>query len=343
MIALDGSSGEGGGQILRSALTLSILTAQPFTIKNIRANRRRPGLQPQHLKSVEAAGAICRARISGHHLDSTQLTFEPGTVSAGEYRFDIGTAGATTLVLQTIFLPLSFAASSSRITITGGTHVPWSPCFDYLDLQWLPFMKRIGADAEIHLIEAGFYPKGGGKISAEIHPVKTITPLHILERGDMKVILGISAYANLQRQVAERQMQQTEILLKREGIEPIIEIKEWPAHGINTMMMLLGVFEHSLGCYFALGARGKPAEKVATEAADAFVGFMHRQGAFDEFLADQLVLPLALADGPSVFKTPKITQHLLTNIGVIRSFLDTQIAVEGNIGEEGMVWIGLRS
>lgn len=339
MIEIDGSTGEGGGQILRSALSLSVLTNQPFTITNIRANRPKPGLQPQHLKSVEAAGAICGAQISGNHLNSSELTFEPAALSAGEYQFDIGTAGAATLVLQTIFIPLSFAKTASRITITGGTHVPWSPTYDYLELQWLPFMKRIGFDAEIHLLEAGFYPKGGGKILAEIHPAAPLIPLKILSRGELKKIRGISGYANLPRSVAERQVTQAQKLLTRRGFESTIEIKELPARGINTIMLLLGVFEHSLCCYSALGARGKPAEKVAAEATEAFLHFIESDGVFDEYLADQLLLPFALARGHSQFKTPKITQHLLTNIEVIRTFLDTHISVDGKMGEAGMVQI----
>ncbi len=345
MIEIDGSAGEGGGQILRSALALSALTAQAFKIKNIRQNRPKPGLQPQHLKSVEAAGAICRARVSDIQLHSTQLTFEPGAVAAGDYQFDIGTAGAATLVLQTVFLPLSFAASPSQITITGGTHVPWSPCYDYLELQWLPFMKRLGFDAELQLVEAGFYPKGGGKIVAKIQPVKTVAPLQLTHRGELKKTLGISAYANLRREVAERQMNQALRMLKSRGIAPNIEIKELRSRGVNTMMLLLGVFERSLCCYFALGARGqpvqtgKPAEKVAAEAAESFTRFLATGGVFDEFLADQLLLPLSLAAGVSQFVTPKITQHLLTNADVIQKFLGAKISIDGKLGEEGKVEI----
>jgi len=337
MIELDGATGEGGGQILRSALTLSTLTSQPFRIKNIRRHRPKPGLQPQHLQCVQAAGAICRAHLDGNKLNSTQLIFEPGAVLPGEYRFDIGTAGATALVLQTIFLPLSFASTSSHVIITGGTHVPWSPCYDYLELQWLPFMKRLGFDAELQLVQAGFYPKGGGKIVAKIHPAETLSSLQITNRGKLKTIQGISAYANLNRQVAERQVNQARLVLRDHEMEAAIRIKEWPSPGINTMMLLMAVFEHSLSCHFALGARGKPAEKVATESAESLLNFLSSSGVFDEYLADQLLLPLAIAKGDSVFKTPQITQHLLTNIEVIRAFMNTEIAVEGNLGEEGVV------
>ncbi|NIR47793.1 RNA 3'-phosphate cyclase [candidate division KSB1 bacterium] len=337
MILIDGAFGEGGGQILRSSLTLSVITGKPVAIQNIRANRRKPGLQPQHLKSVEAAASISNARLTGNQLSSTELTFEPSRIHSGEYRFDIGTAGSTSLVLQTVFLPLSLAADSSKVTITGGTHVPWSPSFHYLELQWLPKMQRLGFDAELKMEEAGFYPKGGGKIVAEIHPAENISGLVRLDRGELKKLFGISAYANLKRQVAERQLNQAKEILANRGFEPIIEIRKLSSPGINTMMLILGVFEHSLCCYFSLGARGKPAEKVATEAANQFLAFMNTSGVFDEYLADQILLPLALTNQTSEFRVPKITQHLLTNSEVIRQFTEASITIDGELGEEGLV------
>jgi RNA 3'-terminal phosphate cyclase (ATP) len=339
MITIDGALGEGGGQILRSALTLSAVTGKPFTIKNIRANRPKPGLQAQHLKSVEAAAAICQARVAGSALHSTELTFEPREIISGEYRFDIGTAGATTLVLQTIFIPLSLAKGSSRATITGGTHVPWSPSFHYLEMHWLQFMERLGFRANLKMIEAGFYPQGGGNVTAEIHPVKSILPLRILERGNLKTIHGISAYANLELSVAERQKFQACDILRQHDLLNEIEILKMPARGKNTMLLLLGEFEYSKCCYFSLGARGKPAETVAREAAQAFLKFLNTSGVFDEYLADQLLIPLALAQGPSEFKTPVVTQHLLTNLSVIQNFINAEIKVEGKLGEEGRVKI----
>ncbi|MFQ5866226.1 MAG: RNA 3'-terminal phosphate cyclase, partial [bacterium] len=333
MITIDGSYGEGGGQILRSALTLSTVTGKPFTIKNIRANRPKPGLKAQHLKSVEAAGVITNAHIVGNHLNSTQLTFEPREIRGGEYWFEIGTAGSTSLVLQTIFIPLSLAKNPSWVSIKGGTHVPWAPCYHYLELQWLPFMKRLGFNATLKMVEAGFYPQGGGKIIAEIESTRTISALQLLDRGRLTNIRGISAYANLNPQVAERQSNQAKKELRKESLVPNVEILKMPARGKNTMMLLLGQFEHSQCCYYALGARGKPAEKVAAEAAIDFLNFLGTSGVFDEHLADQLLIPLALAKGTSEFKTPKITQHLLTNIEVIESFIEAEITVQGKLGE----------
>ncbi len=343
MIIIDGSFGEGGGQILRSALTLSAVTGKPFRITNIRANRPKPGLQAQHRKSVEAAAAICHADVAGNTLHSTELTFEPREIRSGEFRFDIGTAGATTLVLQTIFIPLSLAKESSHVTITGGTHVPWSPSFHYLKMHWLPFMERLGFRAKLNMIEAGFYPQGGGKITVEIYPIQTILPLRILERGNLKTIHGISAYANLEVSVAERQKQRAGEMLRQHQLPHEMEILRLPAQRKNTMMLLLGEFEHSRCCYFALGARGKPAEKVAQEAADALLKFLATSGVFDEYLADQLLIPLALANGPSEFKTPMATQHLLTNREIIRFFSNNELAVEEQPGGESTVRVQVSS
>ena len=168
MIVIDGSIGEGGGQILRSALSLSLLTGQAFDIKNVRARRSNPGLRPQHLSAVQAATQISRASVDGDRKGSSRITFNPGPVQAGEYHFDIGTAGATSLVLQTLLLPLALVQGTSRLTITGGTHVPWSPCFHYLDWHWVRILSRIGIDFDLSLIKAGFFPRGGGEVHATI-------------------------------------------------------------------------------------------------------------------------------------------------------------------------------
>ncbi|MFQ5771160.1 MAG: RNA 3'-terminal phosphate cyclase, partial [bacterium] len=304
MITIDGSFGEGGGQILRSALTLSAVTSTPFTIKNIRANRAKPGLKAQHLKSIAAAGSITKAHIEGNHLESSQIFFEPRELKGGEYRFEIGTAGSTALVLQTIFLPLSLAKTPSRVSITGGTHVAWAPCYHYLELQWLPFMQRLGFKANLNMKMAGFYPQGGGEILSEIQPVQNITSLKLLNRGKLKTILGVSAFANLNPTVAERQKIQTEKILQQNNLLPAVEINKMPARGKNTMMLLLGRFEYSQCCYFSLGARGKPAETVATESALQFLHFMNTSGVIDEYLADQILIPLVLSDKPSAFRVP---------------------------------------
>ena len=339
VITIDGSQGEGGGQVLRSALTLSLVTDKKLEITNIRARRSRPGLRPQHLKAVEAAAAIGLASVEGANLGSTSLVFAPGPIRPGHYQIDIGTAGSTSLVLQTIFLPLSLARGLSKVTITGGTHVPMSPCYHYIDQQWLAIMRQIGFDAQLTLLQAGFYPQGGGRLAAEIRPCGAIKPLQLMERGALEQIRGISAIANLDRKIAERQRNQ---VLRRLGDEyrlNDIRIVNLPALSKGTMLLLIAEFEYTQCCYFALGELGKPAERVADEAVDSLLAFLETGAAVDKYLADQLLLPLAFADGPSALHTSRITNHLITNAQVLRAFLSADIEISGEIGQPGTVRI----
>lgn len=339
MIHIDGSQGEGGGQVLRSSLTLSLLTQQDLQITNIRARRSKPGLRAQHLKAVEAAVSVGRAKAEGVDFGSTTLSFHPEVIHPGRYKFDIGTAGSAALVLQTIFLPLARAETTSTVTITGGTHVKWSPNYHYLDLHWLNFMRRIGCDAELKMESAGFYPEGGGRVTASIRPCSHIKNLHITEPGKLQQIRGISAIANLPRHVAERQREQVIRRLGDHHYLNDIRLLEMPSRFKGTMLLLLAEFEHSQACYFALGEIGKPAERVADEAIDQLEEFLTTGGAIDQYLADQLLLPLAFASGPSQLRTSKITKHLLTNAEVVRAFTPARITIEGNLGEPGLITI----
>lgn len=339
MIKIDGSQGEGGGQVLRSALTLSLMTGKGVSLFNIRANRSNPGLRHQHLCAVKAAHTIGKGEVNGGKLGSTSLEFQPHTIQPGRYRFNIGTAGATTLVLQTIFLPLSRAPAASSFIITGGTHVPWSPSYHYLEMQWLPFMERLGFDARISLDLAGFYPRGGGQIQGRIKPLEAIKSIKIDERGPLKQIRGVSAVANLDRRIAERQRSQVLRRLSDKYRLNDIRIKQLPSKFKGTILLLLAEFEKSQCCYFSLGKPGKPAELVADDTINAFESFMTTSGAVDEYLADQLLLPLAFASGNSSFNSSKITHHLITNAEVIKKFIDIQIDIYGKIGQPGLVTI----
>ena len=339
MIKIDGSQGEGGGQLVRSALTLSLLTGDRVQIDNIRANRPNPGLSHQHLAAVKAAQTIGKGEVNGGKLGSTKLEFHPRTIKPGRYRFNIGTAGATTLVLQTVFLPLSVAKATSSIKITGGTHVPWSPSYDYMEMQWLPYMNKLGFEAHISLDLAGFYPKGGGQIQGRIKPIESIYPLEILDRGPLKQIRGISAVANLDRRIAERQRNQ---VIRRLGDKyklNDIRVRQLPSNFKGTIMLLLGEFEFSQCCYFSLGKPGKPAERVADEAINALESFMATNGVIDEYLADQLLLPLAFASGRSRFRSAKLTNHLITNADLIKKFINVEIDIDGVIGQPGLVTV----
>ena len=229
MIDIDGSFGEGGGQLLRSSLTLSMMTGQKLRIDKIRANRKNPGLRPQHLKAVQAATKISGGEVDGASINSQKIVFSPGKIQAGNYNFDIGTAGSAILVLQTILLPLSSVSKPSTVMISGGTHVPWSPCYHYLDLNYLPFMWKIGFDIDIRMEKAGFYPSGGGRIRARIKPTKQHTALSLIERGRLQEIRGISAVANLPRNIATRQRRQVIGRMGRHYPLNDIRVTEFPA------------------------------------------------------------------------------------------------------------------
>jgi RNA 3'-terminal phosphate cyclase (ATP) len=347
MIHIDGSLGEGGGQVLRSALALALLTRQPVHITAIRARRPKPGLQPQHLAAVRAATEISAAQVEGAAIGSSDLIFAPGPVRPGEYRFDIGTAGSTSLVLQAIYLPLAFASGPSEIMLIGGTHVPWSPCFHYLDLQWRPYIERMGLELGLEMELAGFYPQGNGQVRARIEPVTRprpvrmcqgrLVPLHLTERGALKGIRGISAVANLDISIAERQRNQALRRLRGRHSRIEIELLDLPSRVKGTFLLLLAEFKHTTACYFSLGALGKRAEQVADEACLWLEKFLATNGAIDEYLADQLLLPLAFADGPSEYRTAKVTQHLVTNAEVIRACMPVRIEIHGEPGRPGLV------
>jgi RNA 3'-phosphate cyclase len=337
MLTIDGSQGEGGGQALRSSLTLAVITGKAVTIENIRARRPKPGLQPQHLQAVKAAAAICGAAVEGAALNSQRVVFRPEAIRPGRYRFEIGTAGSTSLVLQTIFLPLSLAGGSSNVSISGGTHVPYSPAYHYLEWHWLLFMERIGCRASLTLEQAGYYPGGGGLIRAAIQPAGQLRPLELLERGPLLRVRGLSGASNLDPDIPKRQKLQALRRLQTHLRDAKIKDLLLPSPSPGTFIALLASFESSQACFSALGAKGKPAARVADQAVDELEAFIQSSQAVDRYLADQLLLPLALASGPSRLATAAVTDHLLTNAEVIRAFLPVEITIQGEPGQPGLV------
>jgi len=339
VLNIDGSIGEGGGQVLRTSLALAVITGKAFRMTNIRRRRAKAGLMPQHLKAVEAAGAVGMAHVEGDRFGSQELAFEPAGTRCGEFRFDIGTAGSTSLVLQTVLYPLSFGSAESSVTLIGGTHVPWSPCFHYLQLHWLHYMQRIGFLAQLKLESAGFYPRGGGRVHATIRPATKLSPLRVVERGALRRIRGVSAVANLSAEVGERQKRQALRKLGELAAAAEFEVVSLPAASPGTLLLLLAEFESSQCCFYGLGARGKPAERVADEAVGELRDFLSTDGSVDHYLADQLVVPLALASGESAIRSSRITQHLATNAEVVKIFLPVSIAIEGQMGQPGVIRI----
>jgi RNA 3'-terminal phosphate cyclase (ATP) len=339
LIEIDGSYGEGGGQILRTALALSAILRRPFTIHHIRSKRKNPGLQAQHLEAVEALAQITEAHTEGVRFGSQKITFIPQKILPGDYQFEIRTAGSITLLLQAIFLPLCLAHGTSMLTLVGGTHVPWSPSFHYFSEVLLPTLKWMGVCAEAAIEKWGFYPRGGGKIRLKINPVHELKPVFLIGRGSLKKIHGLSAISNLPKHVAERQKDQA---LKRiqEELKRDVEIDvlyDVTSNGPGSFLFLLAEYEKTLAGFSSLGSRGKPAEKVADEAVDALKNHIESDGCIDPNLADQLIPFMALAKGNSSFTTTRITEHLLTNLWVIQHFLDVRISITGEREKRGKV------
>jgi RNA 3'-terminal phosphate cyclase (ATP) len=348
MIEIDGSLGEGGGQVLRTALSLSCITGRPFRISNIRKLRPKPGLRRQHLVSVQAAACIARAKVIGDTLGSTELIFSPGKVIPGEYVFAIDTAGATPLVLQTLILPLLFTGGQSSLTVSGGTHVPFSPSWHYLAEVFAPALALLGGSIEPAIDSYGFYPKGGGQVRCRVQPAARLAPLHAEQRGRLLRVSGCSAVGNLPRSIAERQRQAAvECLgfLQDDGVMLQIVIREVATIGQGTFLFLRAEYEHAIAGFTALGRRGKPAETVGGEAAAEFLSHHETGVPVDPHLADQLVPYLALAEGVSIFTTSRITGHLETNLRITSCFLDTVSQLSGVKDGPGTVHImpaGLR-
>jgi RNA 3'-terminal phosphate cyclase (ATP) len=341
VLELDGSFGEGGGQILRTSLTLALLTGKAFHLRNVRARRAKPGLQPQHLMSVRAAATIGQAQVRGASLHSSDLVFEPGPVAAGTYHFAIGTAGAVSLVLHTLYLPLALRGDSpSELVLTGGTHVSTSPCYHFLDVTWRPYLELLGLHLKLKMRRPGFYPRGGGVLEAHVQPCPRLRAFNLADRKPVTAVTGFSAVAGLPEQIAARQARRALNRLKRSGLKVRIPEETWEG-GPGTVLGLTLQTAPVPAFFFGLGARGKPAERVADEAADQLLAFLDADpAAVDAHSADQLVLPLALAGGPSAFSVAEVTSHLVTNVAMIRRFVDRDIVCEGEEGGPGSVRIG---
>lgn len=339
-IDIDGSFGEGGGQIVRSSLALSLLTGKAFRIRNVRAGRDKPGLQPQHLLCVRAAASIGQAKVQGDTRGSTSFSFEPGQTTPGKYHFAVGTAGATSLVLHTLYLPLARAGQASEVTIDGGTHVTKSPCYHFLETTWAAYLRLLGLNIKLRMKRSGFYPRGGGLIHAEIEPAARLHGLKIAACTPPTHATGFSAVANLPEHIARRQAERAAKRLAHLNLKTDIREEKWP-HGMGTVIAVALDTTPAPTLFFALGQRGKPADRVADELVDQVETFLDAETpGVDAHTADQLVLPLALAEGTSRYPVSEVTLHLLTNIAVVRLFVERDIACEGDEGKPGVVRIG---
>jgi RNA 3'-terminal phosphate cyclase (ATP) len=325
VIEIDGSEGEGGGQILRSSLSLAICTQLPFRITNIRANRDQPGLKRQHLTAVTAAAEICSAEVSGAELGSRSLTFLPGQLAAGSYSFAIGTAGSSTLVFQTVLPALLTATGESRVRITGGTHNRGSPPFDFLARSFLPLLARMGARVELELVHHGFYPRGGGEIRARIAPGRLIA-LELRDRGPWVRGYAEAYIAALPLHIAQRELQVIGRALS--WTQPQLLLRGLPNDsGPGNAVTITLEYENVTEVLTGFGEKRISAEAVAAQVADGAREYLSGRAPVGEHLADQLLLPMALGEGGG-FVTDRVTPHLRSNIAVIERFTARRVAIE---------------
>lgn len=318
--------GEGGGQVLRTSLGLSLVTGQPFRIENIRAGREKPGLLRQHLTAVRAAAQVGGAKVTGDAIGSRTLTFELGQVQPGQYEFAVGTAGSATLVLQTVLPALVVAKGPSQLTLKGGTHNPWSPPFDFLQKAFLPLLAKMGAKVTAKLIRPGFYPAGGGEFAVEIEPAVDgrLRPLELMERGEIVSRQARAIVAKLPDHIAERELNVVE---KKFGwpAESLVVERANDSVGPGNIIMLEIASRNVTEVFTAFGQLNVRAEAVANGAVDEAREYLRCGVPVGPHLADQLLVPMAMAGGGR-FRTVTPTQHTTTNIEVIQKFMDITIS-----------------
>ncbi|MFO7946740.1 MAG: RNA 3'-terminal phosphate cyclase [Armatimonadota bacterium] len=332
MLQIDGSQGEGGGQILRTALSLGALTGEAVRIFNIRAGRSQPGLSAQHVTCCRAVAEVCNGRIEGAEMRSGEVVLHPGTITGGSYEFDVAavrpSAGSTSLVLQSVMPVLALAPKASTVAIHGGTDVKWSPPYSYLANTFVPALEECGLRVTLSRPRAGFYPVGEGLLTAEIQPAaEGLKPMWMVERGDVESVTVSSTVAQgLPDHILHRQNKAAARVLGDEGLKASCEEYYPDSTSPGTTCVVSIVYKNGYGGFAALGERGKPAEEVGKEAAHKALGFIHSQAAVDSHLADQLLLYMALGCGESVIQTHEVTSHLKTNAAVAQQLLDVPVS-----------------
>ena len=318
MIEIDGSEGEGGGQVLRYSAALSLLTGEPFTIQNIRGGRAKPGLMRQHVTALEAACAIGGAECSGLRVGASELTFRPGSVTPGAYHFAVGTAGSTGLVLQTVLLPLMLADAPSRLLIEGGTHAMAAPPFEFLQKTLLPVLERMGPKLSITLERHGFYPRGGGRIVVDIDPAP-LRPIDCVDRGAFKAGKVEALVAGIPFDIADRELEAARKVLAEWPDEAFAPVQLPAENGPGNAMLMEAEFENVTEIMSGFGKLGVPAERLAKTAAKRMAGYLASQAFAGPYLQDQLLLPFAMA-GRGAFTTVKLSEHTRTAARLIERF-----------------------
>lgn len=342
-IAIDGSEGEGGGQILRSSLALSLVTGRPMVIEKIRAKRKKPGLMRQHLTAVAAAAEVGHAQTEGAHLGSLRLVFRPGRPEPGHYVFRVGTAGSATLVLQAVLPALLVADGESTLTLEGGTHNPWAPPFDFLAHAYLPIVNRLGPTVEAQLVRPGFYPAGGGEMTVHVRPSRQLLPLQLLQRGEVRARRVRALVARLPRHIAQRECR---TIQEQTGWEEdcfsVEEVKD--SRGPGNAVMIELESDHVTEVFSGFGQLGVKAEDVAAASLREAQTYLAAGVPVGTHLADQLMLPLGigawLGAGRSQFRTMALSLHATTHLEILRRFLEIDLDVECVSPDDCLVRIG---
>ena len=326
MITIDGSQGEGGGQILRSSLALAICTQRAVKIKKIRAKRSKPGLMRQHLTAVLAAVEISNAKVEGAAIGSQEISFSPGAVKPGDYTFSVGTAGSSSLVLQTILPPLLTAPAPTRLILEGGTHNPFAPPYDFIEQAFLPLLNRMGVNITVNLERYGFYPAGGGRWTVTIEPAEHLQPLQLLQRGAILQQQAIAVRAGIPGHIAERELKVVAEMLgwgEEQLLHHQIDAKQGPGNCLNIILRSAQVCEVFTG----FGRQGVPAERVAKDCVRKVRRYLAADIPVGEYLADQLMLPMALAGGGKFYSLAP-SRHTMTNAEIIKQFLPMHFGTE---------------
>ncbi|MEM7165511.1 MAG: RNA 3'-terminal phosphate cyclase [Planctomycetota bacterium] len=338
LLVIDGSQGEGGGQVVRSSLTLAALSGAPVRVDGVRAGRKKPGLLRQHLTALQALVTICDGEVAGDAMGASSIEFRPGPVRGGDYHFHVGTAGSTMLVLQTILLPLLKAKERSRIVLEGGTHNPYAPPFDFIEKCYLPLLARMGANVTMVLERPGFYPAGGGRVRVEVEPAAKLQPIDIVERGKLELRRARAVVSGLPTNIADRELKALSAKLSWPDDAYAIETVPDPVGPGNVVMAELHS-EHVCELFTSFGVQGVPSESVAGTLARQVRRYLAGTAPVGEFLTDQLLLPLAVAGGGS-FRSTGLSRHSSTHVELLEQILGVTVAVRQHERDGVLVQVG---
>ncbi|MGD9962281.1 MAG: RNA 3'-terminal phosphate cyclase [Thermoplasmata archaeon] len=327
MIEIDGAHGEGGGQVLRTAVSLSAVLQEPVRVTDIRAKRPNPGLAAQHVAAIGAVAELCDAEVEGVHVGSREMTFLPGTLAGGDFELDIGTAGSTSLVLQACLLPATFSKAPVTLALRGGTDTKWSPPIDFMRLVHIPIIRRIGASCDIDVVRRGFYPEGGGEVVARVDPCPVVRGVDLAQRGELVRISGVTYAQNLPEHVVSRMKHAAlKTLVDHGRVKVDSDLRSGSSTGAG--IVLAAEYEGAILGASALGQRGVRAETLGENCAADLAETMRSGATVDEHMLDQIVPYMALAEGESTVLAEELTGHAETNIWVVDRFLGQRFATE---------------